>query len=207
MSNWPKRVSENILPLSIANTLPEAFLEWYFNENTIDYEDAIEKCRLCDHEEIRYHFEIENELNHNKLLVGSQCILKFQLRVFDNGKVLDATEAKKKLNRHMEKMRLESCIKALEKVAEKENNDILKSALTYYKKNKYLTPRFAFVVFWRLNANKIDYNESFFKITLSNQKFKSDLEEMPHDRVLLIWKALTPAQRKIAEKLGHEPPK
>lgn len=206
MKSWSKTVSENILPLSISNTLPDAFQEWYFNENTIDYEEPIEKCNLCDHEEVRYHFEIENKHNHNTLLVGSQCILRFKLKVYDDGKLLDENGSKRKLNKLIEQMRIKACIKSLEKVAEKEQSDILNNALEYYKKNKCLTPKFAFVVFWRLNANKIDFQDSFFKITLSNQKLKEDLRNMEHNRVLLIWKALSSLQRKIAENMGHKKP-
>ncbi len=60
-------------------------------------------------------------------------------------------------------MRLEACIKALQTLAAAENNDVLRSALEYYQRNKKLTPKLAFVVFWRLRANRIDHNPSFFK--------------------------------------------
>jgi len=58
MRTYPQKVRDNILPLSIAGTLPEAFKEWSFTDNTIDHEEAVETCQLCEHEEIRYHFEI-----------------------------------------------------------------------------------------------------------------------------------------------------
>jgi len=205
--SYPQRVSENILPLSVANTLPEAFKEWHFTEETIDYEDTVEDCQLCDHEQLRYHFKIENEYTNKELWVGSQCILKFQVRVYDDsGRTLDNKGAKRKLNKLLEKMRIDSCIKALNAVASKTGNDILVSALEYYRRNKYLTPKFAFVVFWQLRKHNIDHSPSFFKISLRKQSHKDALEEMPTDRVHFFWKALTPAQRKIAMQLGHKPP-
>jgi hypothetical protein len=207
MSTYPQRVAENILPLSIAGALPEAFREWYFTERTEDHEQANENCELCNQEKLRYHFEIKNRNTKGHLWVGSSCILRFKVAVFENGQLLDEKETEKKLNTLINKMRLESCIKALENVSEKENNKILKNALAYYLKNKYLTPKFAFVVFWRLKANKIDHHPSFFKVSLRRDSYKNDLEIMPLERVHLIWPALSSSQRKIAIKYGHCAPK
>lgn len=52
VDSYPLRVRENILPLSIAGTLPEAFKEWYFTDHTIDHEAPIEDCQLCNQEQI-----------------------------------------------------------------------------------------------------------------------------------------------------------
>jgi len=96
--------------------------------------------------------------------------------------------------------------KALEKLAEAEGNDILSNALVFYKKNKYLTPKFAFVVLWRLQSNKIDHSPSFFKVNLQKDKYQRDLREMPLSRVHVIWPALSSAQRKKAIAMGHQAP-
>src|SRR5690606_30975769 len=116
---------------------------------------AEENCELCDQEQLRYHFEIKNRLTNKILWVGSSCILKFQVQVFERGALLDEKASAKKLEDLKRKMRLESCINSLKKLAISENNDILSSALDFYIKNKYLTPKLAFVVFWRLNSNNI----------------------------------------------------
>lgn len=206
MRNYPQRVKDNILPFSVADSLPEAFDEWSFTENTIDHGEPIETCKLCEHEQLRYHFEIKNENTHKTLWVGSQCILKFNVSVFEDGARLSAAEAKKKLDRLMQQMRLESCLAALEKAAMSEENPILRNALTYYKKNQYLTPKQAFVVLWRLQANKIDHSASFFKINLKKAQFREDLGKMPTSKVHMIWPALTAAQRKLAIEMGHSAP-
>ena len=206
MSTYPQRVRDNILPLSVGSTLPEAFEEWSFTERTIDHEEPVESCQLCDHEELRYHFEIKNVLTKKTLWVGSQCILKFNLSVFEQGRRLSADDARKKLERLMQQMRLESCIKALDTLATREESDILSNALAFYKKNKYLSPKFAFVVLWRLQSNKIDHSPSFFKINLRKDKYQRDLKEMPLSRVHVIWPALSSTQRKKAIAMGHQPP-
>jgi len=206
MSTYPQRVRDNILPLSVGGTLPEAFEEWSFTERTEDHEQPIETCQLCEQEALRYHFEIRNSLTNKTLWVGSQCILKFGLSVFESGRRLSESDAKKKLERLMQQMRLESCIRALEKLATAEKNEILSNALLYYRKNKYLSPKFAFVVLWRLRSNKIDHSPSFFKINLKRDKYQNDLRSMSLNHVHTIWPALSSSQRDMAIRMGHTAP-
>lgn len=206
MATYPQRVRENILPLSVAGTLPEAFEEWSFTENTVDHEEPTAECGLCDQEELRYHFEIENAFTQNKLWVGSQCILKFGVSVFEEGRRLSQAQARKKLDRLVQQMRLDSCTRALERLSHAESSDILANALAYYRKNKYLTPKFAFVVLWRLRQNGIDHSPSFFKVNLRRAKFQADLRSMETSRVHVLWPALTSSQREMAIAFGHHPP-
>lgn len=206
MQKYPQRVRDNILPLSVGNDLPKAFEEWSFTERTVDHEESIETCQLCNQEDLRYHFEIKNALTKHALWVGSQCILKFGLSVFENGRQLSPQDAKKKLHRLTDQMRLESCVKALEKLAVMEENEILSNALSYYKKNKYLTPKYAFVVLWRLQTQKIEHSPTFFKVRLNKDKYKIDLARMKQSQVNVIWPALTGVQRSLAQTLGHSPP-
>lgn len=206
MSTYPQRVRDNILPLSVGSTLPEAFEEWSFTERTEDHEQPIETCQLCEQEALRYHFEIRNSLTNKVLWVGSQCILKFGLSVFESGRRLSESDAKKKLERLMQKMRLESCLRALKKLAIAEKNEILSNALLYYQKNKYLSPKFAFVVRWRLRSNKIDHSPSFFKINLKRDKYQNDLRSMSLGHVHTIWPALSSSQRDMAIRIGHSAP-
>lgn len=204
--NYLAKVSENILPLSVSGKLTDAFKEWVFTEKTIDHILPVEDCELCEHKQLRYHFEIENSYTGHTLMVGSECISKFNVQVFENGYLLDEVGVKKKLGSLIRKMRFESCIKALSKLAETEDNKILSNALAYYKENKYLTPKQAFVVLWRLGRTEIDYSPSFFKITLKRRRYKEDLRSMEKSRVHIIWPALTSSQRKIAENYGHNAP-
>lgn len=205
MTAYPQRVRDSILPLSVGKTLPEAFEEWSFTERTIDHEEPIETCELCEQEALRYHFEIKNHLT-KKMMAGSKCILKFGLSVFEEGRKLNPADAKKKLDRLMQQMRLESCVRALERLAATENNAILTNALAYYRKNKYLTPKYAFVVLWRLQKHGIDHSPTFFKINLQKDKYQRDLREMPKSQIPFIWLALNSAQRKKAVELGHTKP-
>ncbi|HKX31992.1 MAG TPA: hypothetical protein VJ302_30170 [Blastocatellia bacterium] len=206
MAAYTQRVRDNILPLSVAATLPEAFEEWSFTENVQDHEEANESCQLCDHEQLRYHFEIRNALTDHRLWVGSKCILQFGISVFENNQRLDNATAKKKLARLTEQMRLESCLRALQALADSENNPILLNALNYYRSNKHLTPKFAAVVFWKLREHRIDHKASFFKVTLRRDQHKDDLRRMQPWQISAIWPALSVSQRRLAESMGIEPP-
>ncbi|MDE1148633.1 MAG: hypothetical protein PW843_18785 [Azospirillaceae bacterium] len=206
MDTYSLRVRENILPLSVADTLPKAFEEWYFTESVHDHEEPVETCGLCDKEQIRYHFEIANLFTKNTLWAGSHCILQFDVSVFEEDRRLSPEEAKRKLDKLTTQMRQEACIRALRKLAEAEDSDILTNALHYYELNKKLTPNFAFVVFWRLQKNRIDHNPSFFKINLSKGKYVADLRKMETSRVHFFWHALSASQKKKAIALGHRAP-
>lgn len=207
MQTYPQRVRENILPLSLAGNLPEAFSEWYFTGHTEDFHTPTEICELCDHDDLRYHFEIRNQFTGHSLNVGSQCILRFEVPVYaTDGSILSAADAQKLLNQCVKKMRLGACISALEQLARQENNQILVNALEYYRRNKKLTPKQAFVVFWKLRDHQIDHHPSFFSISLKRKRYVEDLRSMPTSRVHFFWHALTSPQRAKAEELGHKPP-
>lgn len=203
---YTKRVADSILPLSVADRLPAAFREWSFTGNYYDHEIADQVCELCGQENIRYHFEIQNEHTQHKLDVGSHCILKFDVAVYDDGVRLSPEDAKRELHKLTQLMRLESCIRALDRLAKSEDNSILSGALDYYRKNKKLTPKQAFVVFWRLQENKIDHDPTFFRVSLRRIDHKNDLRNMPTGRVHRFWSALTPSQRKLAIEMEHKPP-
>lgn len=204
--NYTQRVRESILPLSIADTLPKAFDEWQFTGETQDHEEPIETCELCGQEGLRYHFEIENKYNSNTLQVGSQCILQFDVAVYEGSRRLTSAEAKKKLDKLTQQMRLESCLRALRKLAQADGSDILRNALDYYRTNKKLTPKQAFVVFWQLRRHAIDHSPSFFNVTLKKKRYMTDLEQMQTSRVHFFWSALSPSQKKQAVAMGHSPP-
>src|SRR5262249_358345 len=146
------RVQENILPFSVADTLPKAFKEWYVTGETIDHVNPVETCQLCEREALRYHFQIQNQDTEHTLWVGSKCILQFDIAIYEGDKVLDKSSAQRKLNTLMQSMRHEFCLKVLNRVAEKTKNKILRDALKFYRKNKYLTPKLASVAFWQLQA-------------------------------------------------------
>jgi hypothetical protein len=206
MDVWPARVARNILQLSQAQSLPAALREWRFNGEYEDHGSPIETCELCEQEELRYHFRIANQHSHHRLWVGSVCILRFNIAVFEDGQRLTEVQAKKHLDHLVKKMQHQACIKALETLASAESNQILKGALDYYKSNGHLTPKQANVVAWRLREHKIEHHPIFFKITLKRSSHKDDLRAMPVGRVHRLWPYLSASQRKLAKSMGFPSP-
>ena len=208
-AHW-KRVCERILPLSRAQDLLQAFKEWRVTDRVTEDEEVAATCGLCDKEGLRYQYEICNQYTQYVLWVGSECILKFVIPVFEAGVLLDPRSARRKLNRLRKRPQHDSCVKTLERVVGKENNpktwDILRSALDYYRQNEYLTPRYAYVVFWRLKEHKIDHIPKLFKVGSKEKKDKIALRDMSDSHVNIIWPALSPGQRRLAAKFGHHGP-
>jgi hypothetical protein len=211
MTTYNQRVAKNILPLSRGNKLPEVFEEWYFTEVVKDHGEAIMDCYLCDQERLRYHFEIKNEHTDNDMWIGSSCILRFGIKVFDDdsGDVLDSKAAKRKLDKLTDNMRRKSCLNAIRLAIESERFEkvrkILNGAYYFYSEKGYLTPKYARSVLKGLSRNKIDHNPSFFKVSLKNGGYKEDLSEISEEDFRIIWGALTSSQREIAIKLGKAP--
>jgi hypothetical protein len=202
IDSYPARVRANILPLSEAQTLPAAFAEWAWTGTTEDHERATETCELCEHESLRYHFEIHNDKTLASLRVGSTCILKWQMGVVAGGKRLGAAAAKTAIQDAVKRMQREACLRALEAVLAREPSDILNGALEAYRADKALTPKQINVVFWRLGKAGIEYHPSFFKVDLRRQKRWDDLRDMKAFQRENVWKAMTSAQRKSAIARG-----
>jgi hypothetical protein len=206
MRRYPQKVREAILPLSSANTLPEAFGEWTVTGHIIDREETAVSCPLCVREESRYLFEVKNALTEKTFWADSRCIVKYGIPVFGEGVLLTKARAKKNLRTREQEKRVESCLRALEKVAREEDNGVLRDAVEYFRMNRFLTPRFAFVVFWKLKAHGIEYSPSFFRVSLHKARYKRDLSEMETSRVHFFWEALTTGQKRQALGMGHTSP-
>lgn len=98
MNNWADRAAANMLHLSRANTLAEAMREWSTTGAYDDTHDIQEICELCEHEGLRYQYEIENSKTGHALWVGSTCITKF-VPLYENGREVVGEEAKANLLR------------------------------------------------------------------------------------------------------------
>lgn len=74
---WIKRVVKNLTALSVEKRdFKKARQEWKYL-GLEDNEVCDMDCQLCDHEDIRYEYRIQNIHNSNEMVVGSSCIEKF----------------------------------------------------------------------------------------------------------------------------------
>lgn len=206
-NGYIERVRHNLLPLSVAQNLDDAFAEWFFTGHLKDWEDPIMSCEMCEHLQLRYHFRIKNKFTNHTLDVGSKCILKWGVVVRDSdGRILDVAGASQELNRAIQNLQMQKCLEALDKAAANDDNPMLQRALDFYREHGCLTPRFAYIVLWCLQTNKIDHTPASFKISLKLPGARHSLEGMPSTRLHLIWPALSLSQQTTATKLGHTAP-
>lgn len=210
---YTDEMKQKILPQSVSEDIVEAVKEWSFAGKTVDHGKPCENCQICSQKDLRYHFYIENKKNGNVLKVGSSCILKFSIPVYEDGKLLTLAETKKALNEHKKKMHHKACVRSIEKLIPSIENEklkgIVKNALKYYRKNKILTPRFAHLLIWQLKSNKVHHNPKYFKIKLNSDLCKDGLRDLIKEdyKVKLIWPSLTSSQKKIALRMGYNPNK
>ncbi|MEM9357947.1 MAG: hypothetical protein AAGB04_17220 [Pseudomonadota bacterium] len=205
-NNWAKNASNNILPLSTSQTsLRDALAEWFYNGNTLDLEAPVESCRLCDHPDIRYQFEIENETNGNTLLVGSECITRFSISAKADGRNLSQTDTKKLVSRDRRQLiqdaRTKRVIGCLVDLAAKDDefNDIDRS-IDYYRERGAFSPNHLAFLIWRLDKNNVPYKASDMKMTIRRSREKEQLLSMPDWKLQKLLPCMSKSQRDFVER-------
>jgi hypothetical protein len=207
--SYIKRAAGNLIPLSISNTLREATKEWAFTGVTEEHHEVDAVCELCEKKGLRYHYQIGNDQTHQEIMVGSRCILRFEIAVYgDDGEVLSPEDTKYKLKQHEKKMQDQSCLEALKKAIVLEDipvpngyslgNRNLHHIVDHYMigYSNPLSPKEAATVFTLFQKHKIPHSPSFFNITTQDNIHQ--LWDLTDEEYLLIEKALTSNQRKKA---------
>ncbi len=205
---WFERSIANLVPLSKADIFSNACKEWVFSGEVIDYGEATEQCELCEHDELRYHFLIENGCNSNKLWVGSSCILRFEeIVVLDESEreLLDQKERKKVLDKALKAKQIDSSLdplRSLWKVAFEKRGTIHSMALEI-KDGKSLPPDSLRVLFELLDEHNIAFRASDYSVNLRSEFYQFQLSYMPKDMQKNIWLCMSKQQKdRFRERLG-----
>lgn len=203
MNVWIKNSMKNLLPLSQEPAdFKEALKEWFFSGEIIDHEAPIEACGLCEKDELRYHFQISNDIG-NSLWVGSKCIEKFNITVRDeNG--IEVTGCKETyLLKQARRKHVSMVFQRLSETKPKgEIKGHRKIELDNYCINKFnleerLDPKMLNYLFMRLDEEDIKHEKRFFAISLRSQDNKDKLLVLRIEQFERIKKALTSQQRKF----------
>jgi len=201
---WIERITKNIFPLSFnKQDIRAALDEWEYRGEMNDQIEPNSICELCDHSYIRFQFEIVNKNNSNNLLIGSECITKFGVKVFDEmGNLLDGVHAKDKVAKDRRKLVVEAKIKnmfnsilALCKIQEEKLN--FENFINDYQKRGAFTPKQLSTLFWRLENNKIPHVKTDFKLYITKPSYKQQLLGMKDWELKRLWPALSLPQRKL----------
>jgi len=205
MRIWLERVKKSIFPLSIEkHDIRKALAEWHYTGETYDLEYPCEDCELCGHRDIRYQFTIRNRNTSSELLIGSECITRFDIRaVDDSGNILDQKDTKKAVSRERRKLITDAkekrMIEALIQLGKKEEEFDISSFIDYFRDRGAFTPDQLSLLLWRMKKNEIEHYPPDFKLTIRRIREKSQLLNMPDWKIQELWLCMTPSQRKFWE--------
>ncbi len=206
MSNWAERASASLLPLSRASTLGAALKEWTYTGRFFDLEAADGTCELCGQQELRYHFEIENDGTSASLLVGSECIKRFEIAGIDEqGRRLDARDMGKLVDRHrrglVEDARKQRVMTALLKLGRKAPDFDAQNFIAFVDDKGAFTPNQVAMIFWRLGSAGVEYRPADWKVRLRRDSDIGQLRTMKPAAFKRVMAALTAAQRRRIDEI------
>lgn len=211
MNKWIETARNNLLIHSDEKTdYNLAKSEWYFNGVVIDnhedlsYDEDRPSCELCEHENLRWQFRIENTLNDNFLYVGSTCIKQFDIKLIDNfGNEIFGTERDSEVNKiirnSIKNIHHENVLQALRKLWKIDDPDrrpIIENAAKQWKEDKSFSPKMLSFLVWRFKQNSIDFNSLNLKISIKKKIHKDQLIELEEWQYEHIHPFLSKAQQK-----------
>jgi len=202
MNHWLETSKLNLLKLSQSKDFKKALTEWQFTGTVIYYEDEDDiRCELCEHSDLSNHFEIENRLNQNKLLVGSSCILKFnEINIINiEGKnVIEPEQREFYLNESLQKKLVEIMLEPLRMLwrKDKQNRTYIEIYATDLKNGDGVSPNELWSLFKRMDAFNIHYNPKLYKTSLRSQENKEELLTMSKQNLDKIKASLSLSQLK-----------
>ncbi|WP_224368007.1 hypothetical protein [Hyalangium versicolor] len=207
--NYFERIKPHLLPASVEQKeVAEALKEWVYRGESFILDARSGTCELCGQQDLSFHFAIDNRHNQNRLLIGSECIKRFDISVQDAlGIEVVGRKAHQKVDadrRELENQaRLRRVLNVLVQLARKprfEEDINVESFAMYYRKNGAFTPRQLFLILWQVEKYGVPYRKTDFKVKLRSEREKEQIAEMSPERMKLLWPAMTPAQRKRAEE-------
>ncbi|MDM8566036.1 hypothetical protein QUF74_10330 [Candidatus Halobeggiatoa sp. HSG11] len=198
---WLENSANNIIPLSKADDFKNALKEWEFTGNVIDHEEPTEICELCEHEELRYHYEIENIHNENHLWVGSSCILRFDdiiIYDFEGIQLVDKTERKRELDKALKEKQIDLVLKSLRKLwqKDKEYRKYIEKNVEHLEQKNAFLPKGLAIMCARMKTYKIEFKYSMFPVYLRTDESKEQLYDLEPNLLQHVIKCMSSEQRK-----------
>ncbi|GEK15940.1 hypothetical protein [Aliivibrio fischeri] len=196
---WLEKSIENILPLSISNDFKVAFSEWLFSGEVIDYGHVCVECELCEHDELRYHYKINNKLTDKLLWVGSSCILRFEeIAVFNenNEAVTSPDERRKVLERALKDKQIDISLEPLRKLwsVNFERRNYIHYQAEEIKSRNSISPDALNVLFMDFKKFEIDFKPEHYSVNLRDSLNQYQLLNMNEESQKLIWKTMSSQQ-------------
>ena len=209
-TEWRNKAQENLLLKSIEKSDHLlAAKEWEFTGKVIDHEVTDRRCELCEGENLRYHFEIKNKGNNNELMVGSTCITKFDITVWDDrgNEVFGKSKKTTFLNKEIEKKKREFVLDALRGIWRTSRGGVrheVESLGKMYKEGKALSPDHAIRLVKILQRNEVQIPSSSIKVGLRDHyAIYQALNQAKEDQLLLISFLTSPQKRRLVQAIDN----
>lgn len=202
---WLDRVKKSVFPLSVEKQdIRKALQEWFYTGDCYDLEFGRDDCELCGHLEIRYQFQIKNRHTQNGLLIGSECITRFDIPAMDaNGATLSSKQTAQIVAKDRRKLisgaKERRMMLTLIELKKRERDFDIEDFISYYQERGAFTPKQVSTLFWRLDKNGIQYNASDFKLTIRRDREKNQLLMLKDFQRHKILPCLSASQRKFLD--------
>lgn len=203
-NKWLENSIKNLLPLSRNQTdFKTALTEWEWTGDCEDYEQCIEQCQLCEQDDLRYHYTIENRHTKQQLLIGSSCIEKFDITVRDaNGNEITENKAAY-LDKFMKQQRREKSMASLANAPANKMKEFQKGKRRYELDNYcakrvangMMDARMLNYLFIRFEEESIAFDARSFSIDIRSGEGKNKLLRLDKDQYERVKKALSVSQR------------
>jgi len=209
MARWRNKSIENLLQFSVEKREHTvAAKEWCFSGNVIDHCIANQICQLCEGKNLMYHFEICNKSKEVALLIGSSCIKKFDISVYDNdGNELFGVQKdsflKKKIQEKKNELLLEQLRALWSKSPPDEKEEIEFYVSNYTRKNGF-SPEEIIFLFSQMDKQHVEYTNVLYKVSLRSQFELLSLVHMSVTEQGKILPCLSVPQRKRLSKKKQE---
>lgn len=199
MSNWSETFKANLLTHSQDQSdLMVALSEWAHTGVVTDYGYAIESCQLCDHPQLRYHFKIVNRHTQASLQVGSSCIERFNITVYDGaGHELQGAARSKQLQVEIAAIQQEMALEPLRQLWEQreDSQEEIEHFVLDYQRRGGFSPRQLLSLCKQMTDQGIQYLPHLFKVVLRSNADKDSLYSMAAADKALIWDSLSSSQK------------
>jgi len=202
---WLERVKKSVFPLSVEKgDIRKALHEWFYTGDCYDLEFGRDDCELCGHPDIRYQFQIKNRHTQNGLLIGSECITRFDIPAVDErGSNLSSGQTAQIVAKDRRKLingaKERRMMLALIELKKRETDFDIEDFINYYAERGAFTPKQISTLFWRLEKNGIAYLASDFKLTIRRDREKNQLLALKDFQQAKILPCLSASQRKFLE--------
>lgn len=202
MNRWRKAAITNLLADSEEqDNFEQAVTEWRSTGVCKRTSESHTSCELCEQERLAFHFQIENELNGNQILVGSSCITKFNIAVYNpSGQRLSGKALKIHFREKIEGAKQEAMLDELRCLYRSATGDTVQNyiaqAVESYKQNNGFSPvEMRDIIRWA-EALGGECSLGLYKINLRTKVNKDDLIYMSTSDQEVILPFLSPQQQR-----------